>query len=138
MDEEQRRQMTPAERLDRACARVGATWRIDTARGEVVVLRDEQELGRAGGSLDAAARAHEVILAALPASARILPVMKVRTHPVLCGIGGLRTKLVDGDESARAVVEYIEAGMIDPDRRAVRVAITTDPRDRPADCAEEA
>lgn len=129
--------------LEALCARLSCEWSLDlTAPRPVVTLhRAGVILGRAAGdTLADAVRAHAEIYADAPAPT--MPdrgprpkgaLYEVSTHPALAGVAH-RTKRAG--HAASSVRDYLDAAQHDPDGVAVKVWLTTDPRECPADCME--
>lgn len=127
--------------LEALCARLSCEWSLDlTAPRPVVTLHRAGVFlaSAAGDTLADAVKAHAEIHRvpmALISNAHILPgaVYAVKTHPLLAEVTP-RTK--QAGQSAEEVAECIEAALQDPHRLAVRMWLTTDPRNCPADCME--
>ena len=142
-DDEIARDRAGRDALEVLCARHRCEWSLDlTAPRPVVTLhRKGGVIGSASGdTLADAVAAHAVILGDAPAPTT--PdrgprpkgaIYDCAPHPLLAGVA-YSTKRAG--LAADVVRDYIEAALIDGGGVAVRLWLTTDPRDCPADCME--
>lgn len=129
------------EALEALCLRHRCEWALDLvpARPVVILHRGGAIIGRAAGdTLADAVRAHAEILDASTAAPDRGPLPKgalyeVDAHPALAGVA-YRTKRAG--LAAESVRDYLDAAAGDRDGVAVRVWLTTDPRECPVDCME--
>ena len=128
--------------LEALCLRHGCEWSLDlvSVRPVVILRRGGVVIGRAAGdTLADAVQAHAEILKASTAAPDRGPLPKgalyeVDAHPLLADVA-YRTKRAG--LAAESVRDYLDAATGDRDGVAVRVWLTTDPRECPADCMEE-
>lgn len=140
-DEEIARDRAGRDALEALCARLSCEWSLDlTAPRPVVTLHRAGVFlaSAAGDTLADAVRAHAEILDASTAAPDRGPLPKgalyeVDAHPALAGVA-YRTKRAG--LAAESVRDYLDAAAGDRDGVAVRVWLTTDPRECPVDCME--
>jgi hypothetical protein len=143
MDDDNEIDRAGRDALEALCARHRCEWSLDlTARWAVVTLhRRGVVIGRAAGdTLADAVAAHAVILDDAPTTPDRGPlrpdaVYRVAAHPAASASDVVWITRRAG-VSADTVRDYAEAAALDPSRVAVRMWLTTDPRDCPADCME--
>lgn len=139
-DEEIARDRAGRDALEALCARLSCDWSLDlTAPRPVVTLHRAGVFlaSAAGDTLADAVRAHAEIHCA-PTTPDRGPrpkgaLYEVSTHPALAGVAH-RTKRAG--HAASSVRDYLDAAAGDRDGVAVKVWLTTDPRECPADCLE--
>ena len=144
-DDEIARDRAGRDALEALCARHRCEWSLDlTAPRPVVTLhRKGVVIGSASGrTLADAVAAHAVILDDAPATTtpdrgplRTDAVYRVPAHPAADASDVVWVTRRVG-LSAETTRDYIDAATLDPSRVAVRLWLTTDPRDCPADCME--
>lgn len=130
----------PRTPLAMLCARLRCEAEVieEGARRVVVTLRRAGEIiGTATGETVAAAtRVHQTILEGRPDRGPVPAgaLYECDPHPALASVA-YRTKRAG--LAAESVRDYLDAAAGDEDGVSVRLWLTTDPRDCPADCKED-